>query len=283
MTERSTCRQQAVCQNGADGSRVSTFCFSILLLFRLDINNLAKYKSSSFIYKFIFGKPGGHSNYSPTSASRTAVRHILTTSFIMTDTNQADNYTSDNTSEFDNTNYQVSTKRDWALIGKWILAIAIFLGAPIYLSVKPNDYTPFVQVMFSIFLFIMAFILGNKSELSKAARLANDRWLPQAESVIFRLMTLQNNVKRFSNTTSCSSEKTEEQLPELKDESYKAIRIKMRTDCEATAQRLIDISNQLEDAIEDWRRFIVANCNGDECERIFDALQQRERRLQSGG
>jgi hypothetical protein len=43
---------------GADGSRVSTFCFSILLLFRLDINNLAKYKSSAFIYKFIFGKPG---------------------------------------------------------------------------------------------------------------------------------------------------------------------------------------------------------------------------------
>jgi len=56
---------------GADGSCVSTFCFSILLLFRLDINNLAKYKSSAFSYKFIFGKPGGHSNYSPTSASRT--------------------------------------------------------------------------------------------------------------------------------------------------------------------------------------------------------------------
>jgi hypothetical protein len=31
---------------------------SILLLFRLDINNLAEYKSSAFIYKFIFGKPG---------------------------------------------------------------------------------------------------------------------------------------------------------------------------------------------------------------------------------
>jgi predicted nucleotide-binding protein len=29
-----------------------------LLLFRLDINNLAKYKSSAFIYKFSFGKPG---------------------------------------------------------------------------------------------------------------------------------------------------------------------------------------------------------------------------------
>jgi hypothetical protein len=43
---------------GTDESCVSTFCFSILLLFQLDINNLAKYKSSAFIYKFIFGKPG---------------------------------------------------------------------------------------------------------------------------------------------------------------------------------------------------------------------------------
>ncbi|MEO8211438.1 MAG: hypothetical protein ABI840_12840, partial [bacterium] len=43
---------------GADGSRVSTFCFSILLLFRLDINNLAECISSTFNYKFIFGKPG---------------------------------------------------------------------------------------------------------------------------------------------------------------------------------------------------------------------------------
>jgi hypothetical protein len=29
-----------------------------MLLFGLDINNLAEYKSSAFIYKFIFGKPG---------------------------------------------------------------------------------------------------------------------------------------------------------------------------------------------------------------------------------
>ncbi len=34
--------------------------------------------SSTFSYKFIFGKPGGHSNYSPTSASRTVSSDIRT-------------------------------------------------------------------------------------------------------------------------------------------------------------------------------------------------------------
>jgi hypothetical protein len=39
---------------GADGSRVSTFCFSIWLHIQLDVINLAMYKSSTFIYKFSF-------------------------------------------------------------------------------------------------------------------------------------------------------------------------------------------------------------------------------------
>ena len=36
----------------ADGSRVSTFCFSIWLHIQLDVINLAVCKSSTFIYKF---------------------------------------------------------------------------------------------------------------------------------------------------------------------------------------------------------------------------------------
>ncbi len=39
---------------GADGSRVSTFCFSIWLHIQQDVINLAMYKSSAFIYKFSF-------------------------------------------------------------------------------------------------------------------------------------------------------------------------------------------------------------------------------------
>jgi hypothetical protein len=39
---------------GADGSRVSTFCFSIWLHIQQDVINLAKRISSTFIYKFSF-------------------------------------------------------------------------------------------------------------------------------------------------------------------------------------------------------------------------------------
>lgn len=60
----------------------------------------------------------------------------------------------------------------------------------------------------------------------------------------------------------------------------RAVKIKMKSDCEASSQRLDDIAHQLEDAIEDWRRFISANCAGDECQRIWEALQRREERLE---
>jgi hypothetical protein len=54
----------------------------------------------------------------------------------------------------------------------------------------------------------------------------------------------------------------------------------MKADCHASGQRLDDIAHQLEDAIEDWRRFIVMNCQGEECSRIWDALMTREDRLE---
>jgi len=69
-------------------------------------------------------------------------------------------------------------------------------------------------------------------------------------------------------------------MPELKTNEMRAVRIKLKSDCEASSQRLDDIAHQLEDAIEDWRRFITANCYGAECARIFDALQQRQTKLE---
>ena len=98
--------------------------------------------------------------------------------------------------------------------------------------------------------------------------------------MIFRLMTLHSNVRRFSCTTRASCSGANAELPELKSEEMRAVRIKLKGDCEASGQRLDDIAHQLEDAIEDWRRFITANCYGDECGRIFDALIQREARLE---
>jgi hypothetical protein len=92
-------------------------------------------------------------------------------------------------------------------------------------------------------------------------------------------MTLRANVCRFSRTTKSTCGSAACELPELRKDELRAVRIKMKTDCEASSQRLDDIAHQLEDAIEDWRRFVAANCQGEECARIFDALQQREASL----
>ena len=83
----------------------------------------------------------------------------------------------------------------------------------------------------------------------------------------------------FSALTKANCSEAECELPELKDESPRVVRIKIKGDCEAASQRIADIGYQLEDAIEDWRRFIIANCRGSECERIFQALRQRQERL----
>lgn len=163
---------------------------------------------------------------------------------------------------------------------KWLIAAIVFIVAPIYLALRPNDFTPLVQVLFSLFLFLMAFWIGFTKETERATRQASDKWLPQAESVIYRLLTLHNNVKRFADTAKNSCNKTKCDLPELEKDEMRAVKIKIQTDCESTSQRLTDIAFQLEDATEDWRRFIAANCTGDECSRIFDAIQERRAQLE---
>ena len=160
------------------------------------------------------------------------------------------------------------------------LAALLLIGPPVYLGFRPNDYTPLVQVLLSVFLFLLAYWVGYTKEAAAAARKANDRWLPQAESVIYRLMTLRTNVRGFSATTKASCSSATCDLPELDQPELKAVKIKMKADCQASSQRLDDIAHQLEDAIEDWRRFIIANCYGEECNRIWEALIAREERLE---
>jgi hypothetical protein len=173
-------------------------------------------------------------------------------------------------------------RKSWTALGiiRGALALVFLAGPPIYLALRPADYTPVVEVMISIFLFLLAYWIGYTQEAEAAARRANDRWLPQAESVIYRLMTLKTNVRGFSRTTKASCSCAASDLPELEKPELKAVKIKMKADCQASSQRLDDIAHQLEDAIEDWRRFIIANCRGEECERIWLALQTREERLE---
>lgn len=162
---------------------------------------------------------------------------------------------------------------------KYPLALALIIGPAIYLSKHPLDYTPLVQFLLSVFLFFLAFWIGRDKELYDAKQQANDKWLPQAEAVTYRLMTLFANVKGFSATTRSSCGNASCDLPELKQENMRAVRVKMKMECDASSQRLDDIANQLEDAIGDWQRFIAGNCRGQECARIFTALHERWSRV----
>jgi hypothetical protein len=161
----------------------------------------------------------------------------------------------------------------------WTLAIVVMGGATCYLAYHPEGYTPVVQMLISIFLLIVSIKIGAIGSTGEATKRANEKWMPQAESVIYRLMTLQTNVKKFSHHEQESCKILVLEIPELESDELKAVKIKMRTECDASKQRLDDIAMQLDDAIEDWYRFVASNCSGMECERIYEAIQKRKEEL----
>jgi len=158
---------------------------------------------------------------------------------------------------------------------KYFLMVAFVVGPPIYLAYKPEHFTPLVDVLFSLFLTFLAYSIGQASQKVEISQQANDRWLPQAESVIRRLLTLHSNVFGLAVTTRTSCTRSECDLPELQEPKMKAVRMKMQAECSAVSQRLDDIANQLEDAVADWERFVVANCAGEDCSRIAQQIEER--------
>ncbi|MBX7167477.1 MAG: hypothetical protein K1X74_14200 [Pirellulales bacterium] len=164
---------------------------------------------------------------------------------------------------------------------QWILVAGFAIGPPIYLAYNPAAFTPLVDTLFSLFLFLLAYWIGSTKDAEWVAQRVTDRWLPQAESVVFRLMTLRANVERFAEQSQISCAKAECDLPELKGEPMRAVRIKFKTECESNATRLVDICHQLDDVIEDWARFISANCQGVDCDRIFRKMEERKSELRN--
>jgi hypothetical protein len=161
----------------------------------------------------------------------------------------------------------------------WIFAALLFLVPFIYLAVKPEHYTPLVDVMFSFFLALVFYQLGNKAKIAEAESRARDRWMPQAESVAKKLLTLQASVKKLGNRVRSSCEDKACDLPEFQSPELRPIRMKLKSDCENTSERLEDIANQLDDAEGDWERFLYANCEADDCGRISMILADQRKKL----
>jgi hypothetical protein len=162
-----------------------------------------------------------------------------------------------------------------------LITFILVFGSVGYLIWRPADYTPAVQFLISVLLSLAGYWLGSKENAAIAAKHANDRWVPQAESVIFRLMTLRSNVSRLAIESQKQCDEAICDLPDLGQDGFRAMHVKLKSDCRASTQRLADISRQIDDVIGDWRRFVIANCQGTECGRIEEAVATRRNELEN--
>src|SRR5690606_18515650 len=76
-------------------------------------------------------------------------------------------------------------------------AIALIIASCVFLRINPKDYNPMVQFLLSVLLTVVSVVWGSKKSVEQARQEAADRWLPQAESVVMRLLTLRSIVYRM--------------------------------------------------------------------------------------
>jgi len=166
-------------------------------------------------------------------------------------------------------------------LGIWIVAIIVLVGPPILLWKFPNEYTPVVETLLNAILFGLALYLGRIDAIETATKAANAKWLPQAVSACNRLLTVCGAVRTYRSELASTCANAQRELPELEQEKMKAVRMMLSSHCNHGSARLNDVANHLEDALEDWQRFIGANCSGDECSQISSQINQRRLTLES--
>lgn len=163
----------------------------------------------------------------------------------------------------------------------WIITIIVLVGSPIWLAIKPTDFTPVVAILLNAILFVAARLLGQDQAEKHGFKIANDRWLPQAESAMHRLLTVLSSIRSFKSELSSTCNCAAKEHPELKNDTNKTLKTVFSAFCQHGAKRLGDIINHLEDSLGDWNRFVQANCQGEECARIFRAMKQKKDQLEN--
>jgi hypothetical protein len=161
----------------------------------------------------------------------------------------------------------------------WAVTIPVLILPPVLLWLKPEMYSPVLAAVLSGVLFGLSRAIGLGQALDRASKVANDRWLPQSESAMHRLMTVLNSIRRFKYELSETCKVASKDLPELNAAENKAIKLLLTSHCRNGGTRLSDIINHLDDAQADWSRFVQANCQGEDCGRIFRAMKQRKNEL----
>lgn len=161
----------------------------------------------------------------------------------------------------------------------WLAAIILLLVPAGMLLLDSKMFTPLVAFLISFAQFFLALYIGKLQSEDAARTSANAKWLPPAESACDRLLTVKASVLGLQQQTKGACSKSSDDLPELKAEQNKAIRMVFERYCSEISSRLIDVQNHLEGAFEDWIRFIRQNCEGPECQRIWNTLMARKSSL----
>jgi hypothetical protein len=94
-------------------------------------------------------------------------------------------------------------------------------------------------------------------------------------------LTLRAEVIGFAHQLAemCSAASAE--LPVMNQSNMLPVKSMLNARCRDGASRLDGISNRLDDAVAAFEAFIIQNCTGDECGRIYNTLLEHRERLDS--
>jgi hypothetical protein len=155
-------------------------------------------------------------------------------------------------------------------------------GVPVLLSLTAPELNNAVLIAIcasgQFFISVFVGIAWSKTQAQKEA---NMRWVPMAASACDRLATILGSVSslRAAVGQACAAASTN--LPELKENKNRAVRVHFEGLCSSNATRLQDVESHLDSALTDWERFIKQNCDGPECADIGRRLAILRSRLSS--
>ncbi len=160
-------------------------------------------------------------------------------------------------------------KCNWWLI----ILVLICIATAGYFGKYPTDYNATCQVLITLFVAFFSVLSGLKydneklkAKLKEEKRMAQldatAKWMPMAMSCISRLLTMQYDIGS---------------VKEVSIKALSNIANSNNLDCTKTIANT-EIGNrknsydriyeQLNDDIEDWKRFVEANCQGKECSEV---------------
>ena len=161
-----------------------------------------------------------------------------------------------------------------------IITIIICIITAVYFGRHPDDYNAVCQILITLMVAILSIWAGLKYdnerlefELEKVKRKAQleatAKWMPMAKGCISKLLTMQQQVEDIKEVSMTAFSDID------KSDNIDCIKTLAKTEVRNRKASYKSINEQLDDAIEDWRRFVMANCQGNECSEVDDLIKNK--------